>query len=67
MLTDIRAISNPSSPIDDIILWGFSQYENLSLKLVTWGMRKCKTPENSNFLKNDKMVISAKIRIFSRS
>ena len=28
---------------------------------------KCKTRENSNFLKNCKMVISVKIRNFSRS
>ena len=28
---------------------------------------KCKTRENSNFLKNGKMVISVKIRNFSRS
>ena len=28
---------------------------------------QCKTPENSNFLKNDKMVISIKIQNFSRS
>ena len=29
--------------------------------------QSCKTRENSNFLKNDKMVISVKIRNFSRS
>ena len=28
---------------------------------------ECKTLENSNFLKNDRMVISVKIRNFSRS
>ena len=28
---------------------------------------KCKTPENSNFLKKDKMVISVKIQNCSRS
>ena len=28
---------------------------------------QCKTLENSNFLKNDKMVISIKIQNFSRS
>ena len=28
---------------------------------------ECKTRENSNFLKNDKMVISVKIQNFSRS
>ena len=28
---------------------------------------ECKTRENSNFLKNGKMVISVKIRNFSRS
>ena len=28
---------------------------------------ECKTPENSNFLKNDEMVISVKIQNFSRS
>ena len=28
---------------------------------------ECKTPENFNFLKNGKMVISVKIRNFSRS
>ena len=27
----------------------------------------CKTPENSNFLKNNKMVISVQIQNFSRS
>ena len=27
----------------------------------------CKTRENSNFLKNDKIIISVKIRNFSRS
>ena len=28
---------------------------------------ECETPENSDFLRNDKMVISVKIRNFSRS
>ena len=28
---------------------------------------QCETPENSNFLKNGKIVISVKIRNFSRS
>ena len=31
------------------------------------GQEKCKTRENSNLLENDKMVISVKIRNFSRS
>ena len=35
------------------------------LRVPPWNM--CKTLENSNFLKNDKMVISVKIRNFSRS
>ena len=30
-------------------------------------MGECETPENSNFLKNDKIVISIKIQNFSRS
>ena len=30
-------------------------------------LTKCETPENSNFLKNGKIVISIKIRNFSRS
>ena len=33
--------------------------------LLRWG--ECKTWENSNFLKNGKMVISVKIQNFSRS
>ena len=32
---------------------------------LRWG--ECKTRENSNFLKNGKIVISVKIRNFSRS
>ena len=31
------------------------------------GGGECETPENPDFLRNDKMVISVKIRNFSRS
>ena len=34
---------------------------------LCWEVSLCKTQENSNFLKNGKMVILVKIRKFSRS
>ena len=44
-------------------------YNRHKLKIdpCTLNHTKCKTPEKSNFLKNDKMIISLKIQNFSRS
>ena len=43
--------------------------EDIMFSLCPMGLRgqtnKCKTPKNSNFLRNDKIVISIKIRNFS--
>ena len=42
-------------------------YFSTSFMTTSFITRFCKTRENSNFLKNGKMVISVKIRNFSRS
>ena len=49
-----------------ICMWFVLIVHNFGTKFL---LRKgeCKTLENSNFLKNGKMVISVKIRNFSRS
>ena len=41
-------------------------FEITVVKILFFWQLNCKTPENSNFLKNDKIVISVKIQNFSR-
>ena len=45
--------------------WDLSQYEINNDGNPTFVI-ECETPENPNFLRKDKMVISVKIRNFSR-
>ena len=40
MLLDIKSIPIPSGPMEDRVLWGFSQDGRFTLKSVTWVMRK---------------------------
>ena len=49
-----------------ICMWFVVIVQNLGTKFLL-RRRECKTRENSNFLKNGKMVISVKIQNFSRS
>ena len=47
--------------------WILSNYQTLVQSKCSTSKFICETPENSNFLKNGKIVISVKIRNFSRS
>ena len=49
-----------------IYMWFVVIVQNFGTKFFL-KREECKTRENSNFLKNGKMVISVKIRNFSRS
>ena len=46
---------------------GFSRIATPLTKLTRKDVKYCKTPENSNFLKYNKMVISVNFQNFSRS
>ena len=50
VLTYIKAISIPSSPLEDRIFYGFSQDGRFILKLATWTIRKPSNHPRSKML-----------------
>ena len=50
VLADIKAILIPFSPIEDRIIWGYSQDGNFNLRSATWVMRRALTHPRSKLL-----------------